>query len=54
VVFARALEMLERTYGADSPRLASLLEGYAAMLRRAGRTAEATVVEARLAGLAQE
>jgi tetratricopeptide (TPR) repeat protein len=50
-LFEHALEIDEKALGSDDPRVARLLEHYAASLRKAGHTSRALVVENRLRGI---
>jgi len=46
-VFQRALPILESAFGPKHQNLVSTLDGYAALLRKTRREAEAAVLEAR-------
>ncbi len=46
-LYKRALAILEKALGPDHPDVATTLENYAALLRKTGRTTEATKMEAR-------
>jgi hypothetical protein len=46
-LYGRAIESREKVLGSNHPELAASLEGYAAMLRGAGRAAEAEPLETR-------
>jgi tetratricopeptide (TPR) repeat protein len=50
-LFEHALEIDEKALGPDHPRVARLLEHYAASLQKAGHTSRALVVENRLRGI---
>ncbi len=46
-LYRRALAIKEKALGPEHPRVATTLENYAALLRKTGRTTEATKMEAR-------